>query len=382
MKKRLISFVLCVGFICCLLPSTAAARNETINEANNTMEEEYLVYQLFCNHGIHIEPTESYCLKDVSGNESYCCIEFTYGSDEVGFGVIDLTDYTLTMYSLSSTAPFSKSDEVICAGPLSFAIVDKSTDSAVVLGSNNIVAVDKLLDDSRATLELIDVETKARIINELKDEIAILETDTFSTSENAIIGSVEASSTYNVARSSEIVVNGGTDTNLVYSSGNNSGTIETDCGINAIAMYLRHMDNYFGGGYVKTSHNTEEKLKVALANICYDMLAGTTTSLSYYNVATLTNEYADYHEVTSTNVSRTAYSWTIYKNQIDGGDGMPCILLVPGGATSYWDTGHYVVGVGHTANATASSGSLLVNSGFISLKYVYIGTATPNYIVY
>ena len=66
---------------------------------------------------------------------------------------------------------------------------------------------------------------------------------------------------------------------------------------------------------------------------------------------------------------------------IDGGDGVPCYLRVGAGETSYWDSAHFVIGVGHTAGATSTSGSIRVNSGWVSLGYVYIGTSIPSHIV-
>lgn len=177
----------------------------------------------------------------------------------------------------------------------------------------------------------------------------------------------------------EKVVSGGYDESLVYSSGNHSGTYSTDCGINAIAMYLRHLDEYFGGGYLLSTLTTEEKLKISLAAYTNRTL-GQSTNLTTAQLATISNGYTGEYGTSHTDISSSSYTWTKFKNTINSGYGVPCYLRIGAGETSYWDSAHFVIGVGYTAGATATSGSIRVNSGWVSLGYVYIGTSIPSNI--
>jgi len=319
---------------------------------------EYLKLQILNNHGITIVPSDAYYLADTSGNDTYCCVEFTYANGGVGFGVIDLTDYTIMIYSLDTNPPFSKHDEIVCAGAFNYAIIDRRTNTATVIESDIVVAVDELYDSSRDNLITLDSFERTRIIEEL-----------FYAAPSSTILAV-----------GDVVISGGSDTTLVYSAGNNSGTWSTDCGINAIAMYLRHMAKYFGSGYVPSTHNTESKLKIALAEIANKNWK-TTTSISMARLATLANDYIKAHSTGSVNVSNSSYTWTKLKNRIDNGNGKPCVLYIGAGATSYWTKAHAVLGVGYTSGATASSGSIKVNSGWVSLGYVYVATSIPGNII-
>lgn len=164
------------------------------------------------------------------------------------------------------------------------------------------------------------------------------------------------------------------------SLGNYSGSYTTDCGINAVAMYLRQLDDYFGGGYLLSTLTTETKLKTSIAAYT-NRTVGQLTNLSTTQLATISNGYTNEYGTSHTSISSSTYTWTKFKNTINNGNGGPCILRIGAGATSYWDSAHAVIGVGYTSGATSSSGSIRVNSGWHSLGYVYIGTSIPSHIV-
>lgn len=146
-------------------------------------------------------------------------------------------------------------------------------------------------------------------------------------------------------------------------------------------MYLRYMDEYFDSSYVSSSHRTETQLKSALASLSNDKWH-ITTSLTMDRLATLTNLYTEkYGGATTTDVSKTSYSWTTYKTRINSGNGKPCILYIGAGKTSYWTPAHAVIGVGYTSGATSTSGYVVVNSGWPDLKYVQIATSIPGSII-
>lgn len=353
--KKILSFILVLCLCLCVVPSAFAADNTVVK--GHPSDADYMAMVILNNSNVEVTPTDTYELLDVSGNQSYVCVEFDVPGGAKGFGVIDLYTYDVVMYALDAIMPFTRNDTIIYNGALRFAAVNED-DTATILDSNTNISQDELYDTSREGLTLVTESFKAEKANREKELI-------------------EATR----ARSSEVLVSGGSDTSLVYSAGNNSGSWSTDCGINAVAMYLRHMDEYFNSNYVPSTHNTESKLKVALAVIAHNEF-GYTTSISMANLAKLANKYMDTHSGSGVeSVSKTSYTWTAYKNRINNGNGKPCILYVGAGATSYWTSAHAVVGVGYTSGATSSSGYDIVNSGWTSLGYVQIGTSIPGSMI-
>ena len=353
--KKILSFILALCLCLCMVPSAFAA-DSTANK-DRTSDAEYMALVIFNNSNVEVSPTDTYKILDVSGNLSYVCVEFDVSSGTKGFGIIDLSTYDVVMYALDATMPFCSADTIVYNGFLRFAVVNDD-DTATILDSNKTVSEDSLYHTSRSGLSLASERFKLEMINKER----------------------ELSKATRV-RSPEVLVSGGSDTSLVYSAGNNSGSWSTDCGINVVAMYLRHMDNYFNNNYVPSTHNTESKLKVALAVIA-DSEFGYTTSISMANLAKLTNKYMDAHSGSGVeSVSKVSYTWTTYKSRINNGNGKPCILYIGAGATSYWNSAHAVVGVGYTSGATSSSGYDIVNSGWISLGYVQIGTSVPGSMI-
>lgn len=355
MKRQITSIILALC-LCLGLVSTAFAAENTADKDRLT-DADYMALVILNNSNVKVTPTDAYKILDVSGNDSYTCVEFDVSSGAKGFGIIDLSTYDVVMYALDATVPFTRTDTIVYNGYLRFATINQDN-TATILDSNTEIAKDELYDTSRNGLTLATESMKAEKIQR----------------ESGL-----AEATY--ARSSEVLVSGGSDTSLVYSAGNNSSPWTTDCGINAVAMYLRHMDNYFNNNYVQYTHNTEQKLKVALAVIANDQF-GSTTSISMSNLAKLANKYMDTHSGSGvSSVSKTSYTWTKYKNRINNGNGHPCILYIGAGATSYWTKAHAVVGVGYTSGATSSSGYDIVNSGWTSLGYVRIATSVPGSMI-
>lgn len=358
MTKRIIAIFLSVC-LCMGLATTAFASESIDVTPSRSSDEELMVFTIFQNSGVQVTPTSSYTVLDVSGNPTIVCVEFVHDASIKGFGLIDLSTYTVTMYALDAVTPFGPDDIVVSDGVLNFAVIDNDANTATDIRSNEIVPLDELFDDSRVGLNITSPEDRAKIVDGLNNSASTME-----------------------ARSAEpVLVAGGSDEALVYSAGNNSGNWSTDCGINAVAMYLRHMATYFDSSYVSSSHSTESKLKSALASLANDKWS-TTTSLSMDRLSTLTNLYTEkYGGTTTADVSKTSYSWSTYKTRINSGKGKPCILYIGAGKTSYWDSAHAVVGVGYTSGATSASGYVVVNSGWVSLKYVQIATNIPGSII-
>ena len=331
------------------------SQDATLREAF-MLDEEFVSARIMENHGIAITPTASYHLFDTSGNATYTCVEFMYNSDDVGYGIIDLCSYELVLYSLDKTPVFDETDLVIYSGTLDFATIYDDGKTAMDILTQEVIDIETVQDDTRDGMSVKSLAERKEYVN----AIAI----------NTIPRSTEP----------EIVVDGGYDEDLVYSAGNNSGSYTTDCGINAIAMYLRHLDDYFGGGYLLSTLTTESKLKISLAAYTTRTL-GQLTSLTTSQLATISNGYTEEHGTSHTSISSSSFTWTKFKNTIDGGDGVPCILRVGAGETSYWPSAHFVIGVGYSVGATSITGSIRVNSGWTSLGYVYIGTSIPSHIV-
>ncbi|MBR4145688.1 MAG: hypothetical protein IKU06_09570 [Lachnospiraceae bacterium] len=350
--KRIIALLLICLLVC---SGTTVFGNDNLNLSH---DEEYMVNVILSNSNVEVFPTDSYSILDIAGNPTYICVEFNTPDDKQGFGIIDLCSYDVVMYTLASDIPFSSEDIIVYDGGLQFARINNDG-SATVLNTGTIISADLLFDKNYIRSYVVSDDIKFERINQ---EIDLLNN--------------------NQVRSSEVLINGGSDTTLVYSAGNNSSPWTTDCGINAAAIFLRHMDNYFDNNYVPNTQNTENSLKIALAARAHSLL-GHTTSLTMDEIASLANSYMDAYSGSGvSHVTNRTYSWLKYYLRIMNGLGMPCILCIEAGTTSYWSSAHAVVGVGYTSGATATSGYIIVNSGWISLGYVYIGTSIPSYIIY
>lgn len=355
MKKRFVLFLLIIC-LCFSLAIPSYALTATNEKQSYITEETLMEYTIEQNSGVQVTPVKSYPVYDVSGNPTYVCVEFIH-SNISGFGLIDLVNFTVVMYTLDGNPFFTSEDTVLYNGVMDFAIINQNSNTAIICGNNEQVATSTLMNDSRAGLTVMPSLDREQCLNSF--------VSSFMTTQSRAV--------------EDVLIPGGDDESLVYSSGNYSGDISTDCGLNAAAIYLRHMDEYVLDVYVPSTQNTQEKLKIALAEIAQTTV-GSTTSLSMSNIAKSINAYIDeYSGSSAVDVSNSSYSWTKYKNRI--ADEKPCILYIGAGDTEYWEKAHAVVGVGYTGGSTSSSGYLIVNSGFQSYKYVNILTTIPGYII-
>lgn len=354
--------ILCIAMSLLLAVSLCMSVFADTQDNNTTVQdpldidEEFVYCKILEYHGIEITPTVSYYLYDTSGNATYTCVEFIHADNIPGYAIIDLCSYELTIYSLENEPVFEESDSVIYSGFLDAAVIQEDGKTATDLLTEEEVDIAILQSTSRDGLNVTSISERERLINELYDEASATATE------------------------SEIVVAGGYDTTLVFKSGGNSGSYTTDCGINALAMYLKQLEDYFGGGYLLSTLTTESKIKISLAHYADDAI-GQLTSLSTSQLATLCNGYTKKYGTSYTSVASASYTWKKLKNTINGGNGVPCILRIGAGATSYWSSAHYVIGVGYTSGASASAGSIRINSGFTSYGYLYIGTSIPSHII-
>ena len=350
MKK---GFVVVIMWLFCL-GATVSAKADT----DLSYDEEYMVKVILNNSNVEVSPTASYRILDTAGNPTYVCVEFSTITGNNGFGIIDLCSYDVIMYTLDADIPFTCEDVIVYNGGLLFARIDDDR-NATILNTGTCISLDLLFNENCIRSYEVSDEIKSERIN--------LENDLLNN---------------NPVRSTEVLISGGTDSSLVYNAGSNSYPWTTDCGINAMAIFLRHMDNYFDNNYVPNGQNTENSLKIALAARANSLLSYT-TGLTMDEVVTVTNNYMDTYSGTGvSHVTNRSYSWLKYYLRIMNGLGMPCILKIDAGDTTYWTKAHGVVGVGYTSGATATSGYIIVNSGWTSLGYVQIGTSIPSYIIY
>ncbi|MCD7784069.1 MAG: hypothetical protein LUH18_00540 [Oscillospiraceae bacterium] len=118
------------------------------------------------NNGLEVTPTDAYHLTDVSGNETYTCVEFSYDSGKsVGWMVIDLTTYEPTVYSTYKQSPFYeyKSETIIYSGGFDFAIVQPDGETVLDGLREEIVPLEDVQSDARAgakVLTLVEREAK------------------------------------------------------------------------------------------------------------------------------------------------------------------------------------------------------------------------------
>lgn len=358
--RKIFTVLLSIVMLMSVSMTAFAAETEdsfsTADVATLSIDKDLVVSKIRENHGFVVTPTDAYYLFDTSGNPTYSCVEFSCPNGNDGYAIIDLSTYDLTLYSIEMRPPFNHNNKVIYSGLLDFAIVQNDNAHVFDVNSERTIDINAVKSSTRDNVVVLDPKTREAIV-----------------SENFALDVSER------AAAADVAVTGAYDETLVYSAGNNSGSYTTDCGINAVAMYLRHLDKHFDDGYLPSNLTTEEKIKVSLAAYA-DTELGQLTSLTLSQLATLSNGHTKKYGTKATSISSSSYSWTTYKNVINSGNGVPCILRIGAGETNYWDKAHFVIGVGYTSGATASSGSIRVNSGWSRLKYVYIGTSIPSHI--
>lgn len=359
LKRVLVSMLGSVVVLVCLFSFLAVNSSATSN--TNYTEEEYVRALILSEQGIEVIPTNSYLLMDTSGEKTFCCVEFSHSDDKPGYAVIDLTDYKVIMYSMSKLPPFNSTDTVICGGTLNFAVVEEETSVATIIGDDKQVAMEELLSTERDNLSVLSVDNRMAITEEI--------------SKNLIGGHTSRN------KADPALGCDNDDEEDVFDAGGNSGEYDTDCGINAAAMYLNYLDRYYGGGYLPKNVVGELKIKKAISAYATRTLKENLLGLTGSELATICNGYTKEHGTVATNIASSKYTFTKLKNTINNGKGKPCILRLPEEATEYWVGSHFVIGLGYTNGATSSKGSIHVNSGWKSYGFVYIPTSAPSHIV-
>ncbi|MCD8007061.1 MAG: hypothetical protein LUF29_08895 [Oscillospiraceae bacterium] len=122
------------------------------------------------NNGLEVTPTDAYHLTDVSGNETYTCVEFEYDDGgSVGWMVIDLTTYNPTIYSTQKQSPFYeyKDSTIIYSGGFDFAIVQPDGETALDGLREEIVPIEDVQSDARAGLEVLSLREREAKLSEL-----------------------------------------------------------------------------------------------------------------------------------------------------------------------------------------------------------------------
>lgn len=354
MVKKIIGSIMVLACVCCFfIVSSGAISNE------NVAEEEYVCALILSEQGIEVYPTDSYLLMDTSGKETFCCVEFSHSDNRPGYAVIDLTDYRVVMYSMSKLPPFNSTDNVICGGTLNFAVVEENTSTATIIGNNKQVPMKELLSAERDDLDILSIDNRRAIT----EDIAKKSTDySFRSKAGPTLDC------YDVEED-------------VFNAGYNSGDYDTDCGINAAAMYLNYLDKYYDDGYLPRNVVGELKIKKAISAYATRTMKENLLGLTGSELATICNGYTKEHGTVSTNISSSKYTFTKLKNTINNGEGKPCILRLPEASTEYWTGSHFVIGLGYTDGATSKTGSIYVNSGWTSYGFVLIPTSAPSHIV-
>lgn len=318
-------------------------------------EEEYIKAYILANHGISVSPTSSYKLLDQSGNETFSCVEFSHGDNQTGYAIVDLSSYDIIMYSLAKLPPFNQNDIVVCGGILNIAVMNDDS-TATLIGSNKQIDTFDLFDNSRDSVDVLSEADRQELIANLG---------------SPLIHTRSVAPTLDCAD----------DDDDVFNAGWNSGDYETDCGINAAAMYLNYMDKYYDNGYLPPLVTGEKKIKVALSAYTTRTLTSDLLYLTASELATICNGYTKEHGTVATSIASSTYKFSKLSDVIDNGNGKPCILRLPEKATSYWTGSHFVIGLGYTSGASSSSGSIYVNSGWDIYGFVYIPTTAPSHIV-
>ena len=154
--KKILSFILILCLCFCLMPPAFAADNTAGND--HSSDADYMAMVILNNSNVEVTPTDTYELIDVSGNQSYVCVEFDVSGGAKGFGIIDLSTYDVVMYALDAKIPFSSDDTIVYNGFLRFAVINKDS-TATVLNSNLTVSQDALYDTFRTGLTLTTEET-------------------------------------------------------------------------------------------------------------------------------------------------------------------------------------------------------------------------------
>ncbi|MCD7889389.1 MAG: hypothetical protein LUG23_05695 [Oscillospiraceae bacterium] len=125
---------------------------------------------IFENNGLEIMPTDAYHLTDVSGNETYTCVEFSYDSGKsVGWMMIDLTTYEPTVYSTYKQSPFYeyKDSTIIYSGGFDYAIVQPDGETALDGLREEIVPIEDVQSDARAGAKVLTLSEREVKLAEL-----------------------------------------------------------------------------------------------------------------------------------------------------------------------------------------------------------------------
>lgn len=125
---------------------------------------------LIGNNGLEVTPTDAYHLTDVSGNETYTCVEFSYDSGEsAGWMVIDLTTYEPTVYSTYKQSPFYeyKDSTIIYSGGFDFAIVQPDSETVLDGLREEIVPIEDVQSDARAGLKVLTLREREAKLAEI-----------------------------------------------------------------------------------------------------------------------------------------------------------------------------------------------------------------------
>ena len=87
--KKILSFILALCICLCLPPSAFATDSKA--DKDRSSDADYMAMVILNNSNVEVMPTSTYTLLDVSGNNSYVCVEFDVSIGTKGFGIIDLS---------------------------------------------------------------------------------------------------------------------------------------------------------------------------------------------------------------------------------------------------------------------------------------------------
>ncbi len=165
MKKVIVVLVAVAALLA--VSAVAVFSAEVSDEDLLAVDSAYAQAVIFENNGLEVTPTDAYHLSDVSGNETYTCVEFSYDDGaSVGWMVIDLTTYKPTIYSTYKQSPFYeyKDNTIIYSGGFDFAIVQPDGETALDGLREEIVPIEDVQSDERLGAEVLTLaERKAKL---------------------------------------------------------------------------------------------------------------------------------------------------------------------------------------------------------------------------
>ncbi len=167
--KRFIGLLVAVATL--LAVSAVAVFSAGVSDEDLlTVDCAYAQAMVLENNGLEVTPTDAYHLTDVSGNETYTCVEFSYDSGEsVGWMVIDLTTYEPTVYSTQKQSPFYeyKDSTIIYSGGFDFAIVQPDGKTALDGLREEIVPIEDVQSDARAGTKVLTLAEREAKLEEI-----------------------------------------------------------------------------------------------------------------------------------------------------------------------------------------------------------------------